>query len=83
MACPKCKTIVVTKVEQERGQNRARKVAEQFCRDCGVKHEVTGHGKARTEKAMHVCNQCGSTRADAAKLEHPVGVRGKRGSSWR
>lgn len=63
MACPKCKTIMVAKVTQERGQRIAGKLAEHLCPGCGVKYEVTGQGKGRTEKVVHVCKQCGSTDA--------------------
>lgn len=63
MACPKCKTIMVTKVTQERGQRLAGKTAEHLCPGCGAKYEVTGQGKGSTEKVVHVCKQCGSTDA--------------------
>jgi len=63
MSCPKCKTIMVTKITQQRGQRIAGKGAEHLCPGCGVKYEVSGHGKAKTEKVLHTCNKCGSTDA--------------------
>jgi hypothetical protein len=63
MACPKCKTIMVTKVTQEKGQRLTGKTAEHLCPGCGAKYEVTGQGKGSTEKVVHVCKQCGSTDA--------------------
>jgi hypothetical protein len=63
MACPKCKTIMVSKITQERGQRIAGKAAEHLCPGCGVKYETSGHGKAKTEKVLHTCNKCGSTDA--------------------
>ena len=69
MACAKCDTITETRVEQSpKGSAGAieTQVAGHTCPGCGGKWEVDGHGKAKTEKMVHVCSHCGSKSAICA-----------------
>ena len=68
MACPKCKTMVETRVEYPpKGAGGVeKKVAVHGCPGCSAKWEVNGHGKAKREKVTHVCSHCGSKSAFCA-----------------
>lgn len=64
MACPKCKTITVTKVEDGKGSVKGTVVRDQhLCPGCGNEIKTTGVGKAATDKVVHVCKKCGSDMA--------------------
>jgi len=68
MACPKCKTVMETRIERPpKGASATEtKVAVHECPGCGTKWETTGHGKAKTDKVTHVCSHCGSKNAFCA-----------------
>ncbi len=64
MACPKCKTVAVTRVAE--GRNPAgttEKGAKHECPACKNSFEVSQTGKASTEQVTHKCSHCGSTDA--------------------
>jgi ribosomal protein L37AE/L43A len=65
MSCPKCRSTYVTRVETPpKGSQPSTTAAERHeCPGCGAKVETVGHGKAKTEKIVHVCRQCGSKAA--------------------
>ena len=65
MACPKCKTVMETRVERPpKGATPTEtKVAVHGCPGCAAKWEVDGHGKAKKETVTHVCSHCGSKDA--------------------
>ena len=64
MACPKCKTIMVTHVNTEKGHIKtATTVPEDVCPGCEQKFTVVGEGKDKHNVVTHVCKKCGSTDA--------------------
>lgn len=66
MSCPKCKNSLVTIVGQpfKTGAKPDVKLAERHeCPGCEHKYVTEGHGKAKTEKLVHVCKNCGSEDA--------------------
>jgi hypothetical protein len=66
MSCPKCKDSWVTVVEKP-GKTGAKPdsttVQRHECPGCEHKYATEGHGKAKTEKVIHVCKKCGSEDA--------------------
>src|SRR5262245_52038988 len=71
MACPKCKSIYVTRVVKENKPGQSRQVAatEHLCPGCGNKIAYKGHGKAGKEEITHVCKSCGSEDAFCCVLK--------------
>ena len=64
MACPKCKTIMVTHVNTEKGHIKtATTVPADMCPGCEQKFTVVGEGKGKHNVVTHVCKKCGSTDA--------------------
>ena len=65
MACPKCKSMYVTRVIKENKPGKSYEVAatEHLCPGCGNQIVLTGHGKTAKEQITHVCKQCGSRDA--------------------
>ena len=64
MACPKCKTIMVTHVNTEKGHIKtATPGQEHLCPGCEQKFVVVGEGKSKHDVVTHVCKECGSTDA--------------------
>ena len=64
MACPKCKTIMVTHVNTEKGHIKTSTTTPQdLCPGCEQKFTVVGEGKDKHNVVTHVCKQCGSTDA--------------------
>jgi len=64
MACPKCKTIMVTHINTEKGHIKtATTVPEDVCPGCEQKFTVVGEGKGKHNVVTHVCKKCGSTDA--------------------
>ena len=64
MACPKCKTIMVTHVNTEKGHIKtATTVPEHLCPGCEQKFTVVGAGKEKHDVVTHVCKKCGSEDA--------------------
>jgi hypothetical protein len=60
MACPKCKTVMVTQVVREKSQPMTKSTMQHLCPGCETKFEVKGHGKDKKEVPIHICNTCGS-----------------------
>jgi uncharacterized OB-fold protein len=64
MACPKCKTVMVTHVNTEKGHIKtATTVPADMCPGCEQKFTVVSEGKEKHNIVMHVCKKCGSTDA--------------------
>ena len=64
MACPKCKTIMVTHVNTEKGHIKTTMAAPQdVCPGCEQKFTLAGEGKDKHNVVTHVCKKCGSTDA--------------------
>jgi hypothetical protein len=66
MSCPKCKDSWATIVPPP-GKTGAvpdvQKVMRHECPGCEHKFVTEGHGKAKTDKLVHVCKNCGSEDA--------------------
>ena len=75
MACPKCKSIYVTRVVKENKPGKSYELAatEHLCPGCGNKIEMQGHGKAGKEVVTHVCKTCGSKDAFCCVLKEGSG----------
>lgn len=70
MACPKCKTITISKVQEGKGAVKEARAGEQHqCPGCGNVIKTTGVGKAATDKVVHVCSKCGSELAFCCALK--------------
>ncbi len=66
MSCPKCKDSWVTIVAPSTktgAKPETKLVARHECPGCQHKIVTEGHGKAKTDKIVHVCKQCGSEDA--------------------
>ena len=64
MACPKCKTIMVTHINTEKGHIKtATTVSADLCPGCEQRFTVAGEGKGKHNVVTHVCKKCGSTDA--------------------
>ena len=76
MACPKCKSIYVTRVVKDNkpGQSRELAVTEHLCPGCDNKIAYKGHGKAGKEEVTHVCKSCGSRDAFCCALKAGEGA---------
>lgn len=70
-ACPKCKTVLHTRVKAtaKGGGTGLESVASHGCPGCGAKVEVAGHGKAKVDKITHTCSHCGSSEAFCSVLK--------------
>ncbi|HEX7859362.1 MAG TPA: hypothetical protein VF773_03485 [Verrucomicrobiae bacterium] len=70
-ACPKCKTVVHTRVKAtaKGGGIGKEAVATHGCPGCGAKVDVSGHGKAKVDKITHTCSHCGSSEAFCSVLK--------------
>ena len=75
MACPKCKSIYVTRVVKENKPGKSYEIGatEHLCPGCGNKITITGHGKAGKEEITHVCKECGSKDAFCCVLKEGAG----------
>ncbi len=66
MSCPKCKdswmTVVPTPAKTGAVPD-AKSVMRHECPGCEHKFVTEGHGKAKTDKIVHVCKKCGSEDA--------------------
>lgn len=70
MACPKCKTIMVTYVNMEKGHIKTTTtVPSDMCPGCEQKFTVVGEGKGKHDVVTHVCKKCGSTDAFCCVLK--------------
>lgn len=76
MSCPKCKDSWVTIVEKptKTGATPDTKVvARHECPGCEHKFVSEGHGKAKTDKLVHVCKKCGSEDAFCCVMKKGAG----------
>jgi len=76
MACPKCKSMYVTRIIKENKPGKTSEVAttEHLCPGCGNQIALKGHGKAAKEQITHVCKQCGSKDAFCCVLKAGEGA---------
>ena len=75
MACPKCKSIYVTRVVKENkpGKSYELGATEHLCPGCDNKITLKGHGKGAKENVTHVCKTCGSKDAFCCVLKEGEG----------
>lgn len=76
MSCPKCKDSWVTIVEKPTKTGAAASsavVARHDCPGCEHKFVSEGHGKAKTDKLVHVCKKCGSEDAFCCVMKKGTG----------
>lgn len=76
MSCPKCKDSWVTIVEpatKTGTKPESKVVARHECPGCQHKIVTEGHGKAKTDKIVHVCKQCGSEDAFCCVMKKGAG----------
>ena len=72
MSCPKCKETWVTVVEQPTktgAKADSKTLLRHACPGCENKIVSEGHGKAKTDKIVHVCKKCGSEDAYCCVLK--------------
>lgn len=70
MSCAKCKTVTVTYVEKIKGQPKEEKAKlEHLCPGCSTKITTTGHGKAKKDEFVHICQKCGSKNVMCCALK--------------
>jgi DNA-directed RNA polymerase subunit M/transcription elongation factor TFIIS len=76
MSCPKCKdswvTIVVAPTKTG-AKPETNVVARHECPGCTHKYVIEGHGKAKTDKLVHVCKMCGSEDAFCCVMKKGTG----------
>jgi len=76
MSCPKCKDTRVTVMEKPTktgAKPDAITVQRHECPGCEHKFALEGHGKAKTEKLVHVCKNCGSEDAFCCAMKKGEG----------
>ena len=76
MSCPKCKDSWVTIVQAPAKQGataETKVVARHECPGCEHKFVTEGHGKAKTDKIVHVCKKCGSEDAFCCVMKKGTG----------
>jgi hypothetical protein len=69
MSCPKCGDVVKTS-STAAGKGAFVKTTtytQHLCESCKTTIETVGHGKARTDRAVHTCSDAGNTSACAMK----------------
>ena len=70
MACPKCKTSLVTYVNTQKGHIKTTTtVPAHACPGCEQKFTVVGEGKGKHNVVTHVCKQSGSTEASCCAMK--------------
>jgi len=77
MACPKCKDSWVTIVQpttKAGAKPETTTVARHECPGCEHKYVTEGHGKAKTDKLVHICKQCGSEDAFCCVMKKVAGA---------
>ena len=76
MSCPKCKdswvTIVVAPTKTG-AKPETNVMARHACPGCEHKFVTEGHGKAKTDKLVHVYKQCGSEDAFCCVMKKGTG----------
>ena len=76
MSCPKCKDSWATIVEKPTKTGASASsavVARHDCPGCEHKFVSEGHGKAKTDKLVHVCKKCGSEDAFCCVMKKGTG----------
>jgi hypothetical protein len=76
MSCPKCKDSWVTIVEKPTKTGASANsavMARHECPGCEHKYVSEGHGKAKTDKLVHVCKKCGSEDAFCCVMKKVTG----------
>lgn len=64
MVCSKCKSVVVHRVNVEKGHIKTMTIGEKhLCPGCDSTIEVTGFGKGKHDEVKHVCQKCGDDSA--------------------
>lgn len=64
MVCAKCKSVVVERVNVEKGHIKTVTVGEKhMCPGCKSTIEVVGQGRGKTDAVKHVCKACGDDSA--------------------
>lgn len=66
MSCPKCKDSWMTVVQAPFKQGatpESKSVLRHECPGCEHKYVTEGHGKAKTDRLVHACKNCGSEDA--------------------
>jgi len=70
MACPKCKTITISYVDEGKGAVKQVKSREQHqCPGCKTTITTKGVGKQAKDEIVHVCQKCGSDLAFCCSLK--------------
>lgn len=76
MSCPKCKdswVTIVTPATKTGAKPETTTVARHECPGCEHKIVSEGHGKAKTDKIVHTCKQCGSEEAFCCVMKKGAG----------
>lgn len=76
MSCPKCKdswVTIVTPATKTGAKPEGKMVALHECPGCEHKYVTEGHGKAKTDKLVHICKQCGSEDAFCCVMKKGAG----------
>ena len=76
MSCPKCKDSWVTIVEKPTKTGatpETKSVLRHECPGCEHKFVTEGHGKAKTDKLVHICKKCGSEDAFCCVMKKGAG----------
>jgi hypothetical protein len=76
MSCLKCKTswaTIVQPAEKAGAKPETKVVARHECPGCEHKFVTGGHGKAKTDKLVHSCKQCGSEDAFCCVMKKGAG----------
>lgn len=76
MSCPKCRNSWMTVAPGPLKAGAAApemKVLRHECPGCSAKIVTEGHGKAKTTKVVHVCNNCGSEDAYCCTTKQGAG----------
>ena len=76
MSCPKCKdswVTIVTPATKTGAKPETTKVARHECPGCEHKYVTEGHGKAKTDKLVHTCKNCGSEDAFCCVMKKGAG----------
>ena len=76
MSCPKCKDSWVTIVAaptKTGAKPETNVLARHACPGCEHKFVTEGHGKAKTDKIVHVCEMCGSEDAFCCVMKKGTG----------
>lgn len=76
MSCPKCKdswVTIVTPSPKTGAKPETSTIARHDCPGCEHKFVTEGHGKAKTDKIVHVCKNCGSEDAFCCVMKKGTG----------